>query len=970
MLNHRKFIRYSVISLSCVLLTLGACRFNNKTISENKTEDLAVLFKNPPKEARPQAWWWWLKTPTNEAAITRDLKEMKAKGLSGCMILDGGVGPFGPNKWKKKTIIGETEIKYEDTDEYNGGTLAQPNETMETWSREWRDKVRFASKEAGRIGLDLGVFIGPAGCAAPWVRPENGQQEIVWNRTSITGGKEISLNLFEPTKENAANQQINKVVEDAQLSNYTDIAILAIPSKVHVNLQEVIELSHQLDKNGNLKWNAPTGEWKIYRFGYRPTGRNLDGVFYIDHLSKEVFDKHWENTVALLLKEMSPEERIAFKYVECDSWEAGDPNWTKYFPHEFQERRGYDILKYLPILAGETIGTKENSEHFKNDYRQTISDLIAENHYARQREVANANGLHSYAEAAGPHQFQADLLKCVGHCDVAMGEFWMPSPHRPTPSGRFLVREAATAAHIYGMKHVFAEAFTSVGPNWEESPFLMKAVADQAFCDGLNWICFHTFTHRPSLIEMPGFTHSAGTHFDRTITWWNQSAPFVDYLSRCSFMLQQGLFVADVLIYKGNGIRRTSDDQNLNAMVWEDGLKNPPATLGKGYDYDKCNEEVLLSRLSVKDGKLVLPDGMSYRVLALDKNSSVSLKALRKLEELAEQGATIVGDAPIASLGINDDSVEYNKLVKRIWGKSNTGEQIMGKGRVVWNADIRDVLLQDKILPDFECFGLSDKGVIDYIHRKTDDADIYYVSSRWQPVEKVECTFRVSGKQPEIWNPVTGEIRELTDFKQENGRTIIPLEFNPCGSHFIVLRNSINISEKKPNWPSYKTVHEISGSWQVQFDENWGGPASTKFDQLIDWTLNSNKGIKYYSGKATYSKTFDLTDSVMKDKSEFYLDLGQVHELAEVRLNGVDLGVLWTKPFRVNITSAIKTKGNKLEIDVVNLWPNRLIGDEFLPENERYTKTNIRKFTKSSQLFPSGLIGPVEIKMYKKIGSQ
>jgi hypothetical protein len=260
--------------------------------------------------------------------------------------------------------------------------------------------------------------------------------------------------------------------------------------------------------------------------------------------------------------------------------------------------------------------------------------------------------------------------------------------------------------------------------------------------------------------------------------------------------------------------------------------------------------------------------------------------------------------------------------------------------------------------------------VIDYIHRKTDDADIYYVSSRWQPVEKVECTFRVSGKQPEIWNPVTGEIRELTDFKQENGRTIIPLEFNPCGSHFIVLRNSINISEKKPNWPSYKTVHEISGSWQVQFDENWGGPASTKFDQLIDWTLNSNKGIKYYSGKATYSKTFDLTDSVMKDKSEFYLDLGQVHELAEVRLNGVDLGVLWTKPFRVNITSAIKTKGNKLEIDVVNLWPNRLIGDEFLPENERYTKTNIRKFTKSSQLFPSGLIGPVEIKMYKKIGSQ
>ena len=957
-MNNRFIKVQNLILIFLLTLTLGACKPESKTVNEKmmllKTNNLEAHFKNPPHEARPQAWCWWLQTPTNNEAITRDLEEMKAKGLSGCMVLDGGVGPFGSNKWKKKTIIGEIEIRYEETDEYKGGTLTQPDGKMETWSREWRDKVRFASKEAGRLGLDLGVFIGPAGCAAPWVSPEYGQQEIVWNKTLVKGGEVVSLNLPEPINEKAANQRTNKITAEARLSNYNDIAILAVPTKAFINPQDVIDLSHRVERTGNLKWHAPSGEWTIYRFGYRPTGRNLNGVFYIDHLSKEVFDKHWENTVALLLNEMSVEERIAFKYVECDSWEAGDPNWTKYFPQEFQERRGYDLLKYLPILAGEKVGTKEKSAHFINDYRQTISDLIAENHYARQREVANANGLSSYAEAAGPHQFQADLLKCVGHCDVAMGEFWMPSPHREKPEGRFLVREAATAAHIYGKKRIFAEAFTSVGPNWEVSPFEMKAAVDQAFCDGLNWICFHTFTHRPSITEVPGFTHSAGTHFDRTNTWWDQSAPFVDYLSRCSYMLQQGLFVADVLFYKGNGIR-----QSGTAVVWEDGMKNPPSTLGKGYDYDKCNEEVLLSRLSVKDGRLVLPDGMSYRVLALDMHTKVSLKALRKIVELTEQGATIVGEAPLALLGINDDLEEYNKLVKSIWGRSNTSKQKIGLGRVVWDTSIREVLQNQNILPDFECSGLSDTGVVDFIHRKTEDADIYYIASRWQPVENVECTFRVSDKQPELWNPVTGETRMLTNFKVENGRTVIPMEFGPCGSYFVVFKEPITVQNSASNWPVFKSVQQIDGDWELRFDKNWGGPESVVIADLIDWSQHENPGIKYYSGTATYYKTFDL-DTLNKD-DELYLDLGKVHELAQVRLNGVDLGVAWTKPYRVHITSHIKPKGNKLEIEVVNLWPNRLIGDEFLTEEERFTQTNIRKFTKATQLLPSGLIGPIHI---------
>ncbi|MFC1765988.1 glycosyl hydrolase [Planctomycetota bacterium] len=404
--------------------------------------------------------------------------------------------------------------------------------------------MRFAAHEADCLGLDLGVFIGPAGCGGPWVTPENGQQELVWSNTACEGPGLLDRVLDRPGQ--------------SERGYYRDVALLALPAKGDVHAGDVLDISDYLDASGRLHWEVPEGSWTIYRFGQQPTGRNLFGELYIDHLSAEVFDRHWEHTVGVLLNEMTPAERRAFKYVECDSWEAGFPNWTKGFPAEFRQRRGYEMLTYLPVLAGRVIDDAARSAAFTRDYRLTISDLIADLHYAHQREVANRHGLHSYAEAAGPHQFQADLLKCVGRCDVAMGEFWMPSPHRPPPEARFLVRESATAAHIYGIKRVFAESFTSVGPNWEVGPFQMKAAADQAFCDGLNWICFHTFSHRPSLTDRPGLTHSAGTHFDRTITWWEQSRPFVDYLSRCSFMLQQGLFVADVLYYQGWGIRMGS----------------------------------------------------------------------------------------------------------------------------------------------------------------------------------------------------------------------------------------------------------------------------------------------------------------------------------------------------------------------------------------------------------------------------
>ena len=347
-----------------LILLLTSCL---ETSSSGNSENNSLLqnFKNPTHEVRPQVWWWWLQTPTTKEAITRDLEEMKAKGLSGCMVLDGGVGPFGPHKWKKKTVIDTTEIRYEMTDEYKGGSLSQPDEKMETWSKPWRDKIRFASLEAGRLGLDFGVFIGPAGCAAPWVTPNYGQQELVWGDRTVQGGELIDQQLKKPNiPVQTKRQRENQVVKDAQSAYYNDIAVLAIPINKSVALNEVLDITDKLDEQGRLKWEAPKGMWRIIRFGYRPTGRNLGGTFYIDHLSKEIFDLHWENTAGLLLNEMSDDERGAFKYVECDSWEAGDPNWTKHFPEEFKERRGYDIVKYMPALIGVKIESEETSERF------------------------------------------------------------------------------------------------------------------------------------------------------------------------------------------------------------------------------------------------------------------------------------------------------------------------------------------------------------------------------------------------------------------------------------------------------------------------------------------------------------------------------------------------------------------------------------------------------------------------------
>ncbi len=485
----------------------------------------------------------------------------------------------------------------------------------------------------------------------------------------------------------------------------------------------------------------------------------------------------------------------------------------------------------------------------------------------------------------------------------------------------------------------------------------MKSVADQAFCDGLNKICFHNFSQSPSLTAKPGYIYVAGTHYEPGVTWWDESPAFNTYLARCSYMLQQGKFVADALLYQGDNIGHGEQRKKI------------PPTLGEGYDHDNCNSEVLLTRTSVQDGRIVLADGMSYRVLVLPDGQPMPFEDLKKIASLVEAGATVVGPPPTELAGIDlnpDDQEQFKALVSRLWGGvdgANVTRKQLGAGQIFWGQSARQVLNGQGVPPDFEENGLGDEGTMDWIHRAGDGVDIYYVASRWEHPEDVECAFRVSGKQPELWDPVTGEVHNARAFRQDNGRTIVPLEFGPCGSVFIVFRKTIPsdaAGTTTSNYPSLRPLLTISGPWTVNFNRKWGGPAKVTFDQLEDWTNRPEDGIRYYSGSAIYHKTFHL-DSMPSNEGRLVLDLGEVHEVAVVRLNGRNLGVVWDKPSRIDITGAARAGDNALEVTVVNLWPNRLKGDEALPRGKRFTETNVHKFTAASPLLPSGLIGPVTV---------
>ena len=918
-------------------------------------DELSAGFLAPPPAARPWVFWMWLRVDTTPEAITKDLEEMHAKGIEGCILYDCGPGTM--RAAKTTMVLQGKGYKVIDTPDFpNAQATAIPMKPLTAWTPLWRERIRFASKEAGRLGIKLCLSVGLAGTSGP-IAAEDGQQKLVWSEATVTGPRSYDEVLPEPAKRvSATNVPLKTLMPRVSKEKFPlhEVAVLAIPDRDECRPDEVVDLSTRLDGEGHLHWEVPAGAWKIMRFGYLPTGAQGTWGFYTDDMSAEAMDHTWEATVGPLLKEMSPEERRGLMGVEDDSWESGETTWTRQFATEFQRRRRYNLLPWLPVLAGQKIGQPEQVEGVRRDYFRTVADLIAVNHYARLGQLAKQNGLTSFAEPAGPNSGQLDLMQNCGGIDRAMGEYWVPSVHRPTPARRFLLRNAASANHLYGGPITPCEAFTSVGPFWEESLFDMKNTADQAFCDGCNLPIIHNYSHSPSIQAKPGYVYFAGTHYSRNVTWWEQTPAFNAYLGRCSFLLQQGLFVADALYYRGD------------AIGGGEPMKTQPALPAPGYDHDNCNLDALLTRVSVRNRRLVLPDGMSYRLLVLPDASPLAPEALEKIAALVDGGAAVVGPRPAGLAGFPVPAparAKFDALVTRLWGNEAPAKDLAKGGRIAANVQPAEVLRELGAPPDFEYQGLSSEGELDWIHRSADGAEIYFVASRWDPREKITATFRVAGKQPELWDPVTGEMRDATAFRQEGGRTMVPLEFNPRGSVFVVFRRPLASGASgaaASNYPEARTQAAVTGAWEVEFDPAWGGPARVTFDGLADWTKRPEPEIQHYSGTAVYHK--DLRLAAMPPAGErLLLNLGEVHEVASVRLNGKECGVAWTHPMRVDITRAVHAGENQLEVRVVNLWPNRIIGDDGLPPEKRFTETNMHKFSASTPLYPSGLIGPVTL---------
>jgi hypothetical protein len=737
---------------------------------------------------------------------------------------------------------------------------------------------------------------------------------------------------------------------------------------------EVIDLSSRMDKNGKLDWQVPEGRWTVLRFGYTLEGQRSRCSstvigYEADMLDPAGIETHYKHCAAPLLDAAGNRKGKTLKFLHVDSYELGadikgqQPNWSAAFREEFRSRRGYDPVLYLPALARRIVDGREKTDRFLWDVRMTIADLFAEKFFGRFAELAHAQGVGIHCETGYgtyPHP-QFDGLRVAGQCDATMGEFWwgtdIMSQFDPYCN---VIRSVASPAHVYGRKIVQAESFTS-WQHFPEYPATLKPLGDQAFCDGLNRIVFHQYTHQPNEDE-PGYQYFAGTHIDRHVTWWKMVEPFLTYLTRCQYLLQSGRFHADVCYFYGEG-----------SAKYVPGKKHLKPPLPPGYNFDCVNADVLLNRMTVKDGRLALPDGVSYRLLVLPTQRTMSPKMLLKIRELIEAGAIVLGDKPLHAPGLTgwpECDRQVKNLAETMWGENPapSGQKQIGKGRLIWGHTLGDLLTSLVLPPDFTVYAGQDGNPtnegFEFIHRIIGDADVYFVSNQLDKARQVWCHIRSTERQPELWDPVAGAIRDLTAFHPTKTKgTSLPLKFEPCQSVFIVFRKPAgNAIEPAGYWnsPQFKHVTEISAPWTVAFDPKWGGPKKTTFQKLVDWTSRPEEGIKYYSGTATYRNQFDFPRLTGLGKKQCFLNLGKVNYLARVRLNGKDLGVLWTAPWRVDITGVVKEKGNELDIEVVNTWVNRLVGDARLPPEKRLAKTNVQ-YPANQPPMPSGLLGPVSL---------
>jgi hypothetical protein len=1156
-------------------------------------------------------YWFWKNGNISREGITADLEAMHRVGIGGVIMMEVA--------------------------------LSVPQGPVPFFSERWRELFGHAAAEADRLGLKISMNSAPGwtGSGGAWVTPERSMQKVVASETEVSGPGRVDQVLTQPETLHGFYRDIAVLAfptpeGDYRIADIREKALYergpfssrpgvrpafaavavyeTVPPEQRILMHKIVDLTARMDASGRLVWDVPDGRWTILRFGHTSTGQTNRPApspgLECDKLDKEALDGHFRQFTAQLLADVGPRAGQTLVATHLDSWEVGGQNWTGRFRDEFQRRRGYDPILYLPVMTGRVVESLEVSERFLWDLRQTVSEMIAENHGRHMRELAHRHGMWLSIEAYD--MTPCDDMTLGETADVPMCEFWSN-----TFDTRYSVKEATSVGHVYGKPVVAAEAFTST-ESWLLHPGSVKALGDWAFSEGVNRFVIHRYVHQPFRKIRPGLSLGPhGVHYERTQTWWELSRPWHEYLARCQYLLQQGRWIADVLYLSPEGAPN---------------VFQAPEPAPKGYKFDACTPDALLTRVSVSQGALVLPDGSKYRLLVLPDAQAMTPTLLRKIKQVVEAGATVVGGPPKKSPSLSgyphcDEEVE--QLAGALWGAGegsgfgvqgsgrwtapgledlNRPGRASGKGRIVWGSGFkrprprvedagrrltqarwiwhregnpaasapvgkryfrRTLKLEEgveiewarafmtadnafelwinggkagegnnfhtfysidvtrpirpgvnvlavmadnggnssnpaalvgtlvvryrdgreavfatdqqwqttkeagrdwatntespgwspamelgrlgmapwgnpsmpvekheiyppskaivallgrlRVPPDFVAAvhsGAADASQFErhpsrvrasagrpaitddarpnsplrYAHRETDGTDVYFVSNGTVRLVQAACMFRVKDKAPELWHPETGRIRPLPQYSStEDGRTVVPLRFEPAESYFVVFRPSPGNVRSQPNrsahgknFLEFKPLTDINGPWQVAFEPRWGGPEQpVTFKRLEDWSKSLDTRIKFYSGSATYTNTTNVPAQTIARGRRLYLDLGRVEVMAAVELNGKDLGALWKPPFRVEITDAVRAGPNTLVIKVVNLWPNRMIGDQRLPEDSerrangtllrwpqwllegkpsptgRYAFASWKHWSADSPLLESGLLGPV-----------
>lgn len=706
-----------------------------------------------------------------------------------------------------------------------------------------------------------------------------------------------------------------------------------------IKSNQLVDLTNNVS-DGILSWEAPQGKWAILRFSYVLTGvktkhgrKNLMGL-ECDKLSTEAATVQWNHYFKAIMDTLHYHKGL-ISGMAMDSHEAGSQNWTPRMEQEFKRLRGYDMRKFLPVMAGYIVDSKEQSDGFLYDLRRTIADLISYKYYGTFQTLCDSAGVSFTAQAIGNALcIVGDEIQAKGQVQKPQGEFWAIHP-----DGNYDIKESSSAAHLYGKTIASAEAFTDA--RYDQSLAYLKSLADAAYSYGVNEFVVCASAHQPWSDRIPGNTAGGRQYcLNRNNTFWSCSKGFWDYQSRCAYVLRQGRSVNDLCVYLG---------ENAPVKILTYRLPEIP----KGFDFDACTSDALFRM-----------DTLSYKMLVLPENRELTLKALRKIISLIENGAAVYGASPLktGSFLTTAEKSEYNALVRKLWpSPSQIGINLLGKGRVLWGMSLADALQQINLPPDIS---LPASRKCYFAHRSSREADVYFIHNHEDSLLVYNFTFRSRRKQVELWNPVTGRRFRIENTTLTKDGVSIPLTLQPWESFFVVLTdmNHVEIPVKRIGEEMGRM--NLSGTWQVVFDEAKGGPGIVDFPKLTDWTLSADKRIKYYSGTAVYKKAFRRKK--IRTNEHVLLQFDKLGALAHVFVNGQQVGTVWCSPYNIDVTNFLKTGSNQLEIHVTNSLINRMIGDAGLPVAKRITFATTPLAEPNDKLVPSGIIGKVQLIFLEK----